>query len=325
MIRSLQHFISATLAGLALCLAGTGASAQSSDYPNRPIELVVPYPAGGGTDVLARVFAEHARKNLGQTVNVTNKPGASGAIGMADVIQSRPDGHKLVMLVPEIIILPQLGIVKFATEDLVPIVRLSADPLFLLVKGDSPLKSVDEFVETARKSKEPIKFGNAGVGGVLHLAQLAIEQRMGAKFTHAPFTGSTPAIQALLGGHIDAITVTPAEVQSFVATGQLKALAVTSDQRLKGYEQIPTLKERNVDLAVYTWRGVGAPKSIPPAVMSKLVDAALRTAEDPAFKAAMEQAKLGYSVANNETFRKEIAQETAQYKQLIDKFGLKNQ
>ena len=325
MIRSLQHFISATLAGLALCLAGTGASAQSTDYPNRPIELVVPYGAGGGTDVLARAFAESAKKHLGQTVTVINKPGASGAIGMADVVQSRPDGYKLVMLVPEIAILPHIGIAKFATEDLVPIVRMNADPFFLVVKGDSPLNSVDEFVEAAKKSKEPMRFGNAGSGGVTHLAQLALEQRIGAKFIHAPFQGNAPAILALLGGHIDAVTTTPSEVQSYMASGQLKVLAVTSEQRLKGYEQIPSLKERKVDLTVYTWRGVGAPKGIPPVVMSKLVDASLKTVEEPAFKAAMEQLKLGHSVANNETFRMEIARDSAQYKQLIDKFGLKSQ
>lgn len=325
MTQSLHYLIAPILAGLALGLAGTGASAQSSDYPNRPIELVVPYAAGGGTDVLARAFAENAKKHLGQTVTVINKPGASGAIGMADVVRSRPDGYKLVMLVPEIAILPHIGIAKFATEDLVPIVRLNADPFFLVVKGDSPLNSVDDFVETARKSKEPMRFGNAGAGGVTHLAQLALEQRIGVKFTHAPFQGNAPAILALIGGHIDAVTTTPSEVQSHVASGQLKVLAVTSDQRLKGYEHIPTLRERKVDLTVYTWRGVGAPKGIPSAVMSKLVDASLKTAEEPAFKVAMEQLKLGHSVANNETFRQEIARDSAQYKQLIDKFSLKSQ
>lgn len=325
MIRSLRYFIAPILAGLALGLAGTGASAQSIDYPNRPIELVVPFGAGGGTDVLARAFAESARKHLGQTVTVINKPGASGAIGMAEVVQSRPDGYRLVMLVPEIAILPHIGIARFATEDLVPVVRLNADPFFLVVKGDSPLNSVDDFVEAARKSKEPMRFGNAAAGGVTHLAQLALEQRIGAKFTHVPFQGNAPAVLTLLGGHIDAVTTTPSEVQSHIVSGQLKVLAVTSDQRLKGYEQIPTLKERKVDLTVYTWRGIGAPKGIPPAVMSKLVDASLKTAEEPAFKAAMEQLRLGYSVANNETFRQEIARDSAQYKQLIDKFGLKSQ
>jgi tripartite-type tricarboxylate transporter receptor subunit TctC len=325
MVRNLLRLVVHFSAAVGLGLIGMGAGAQGTDYPTRPIELVVPYGAGGGTDVLARAFAESAKKHLGQPVTVINKPGASGAIGMADVVQSRPDGYKLVMLVPEIAILPHIGIARFATEDLVPIIRLNADPLFLVVKGDSPLKSVDDFVETARKAKEPMRFGNAGVGGVTHLAQLALEQRMGTKFVHAAFQGNAPAILALLGGHIDAVTATPSEVRSYMATGQLKVLAVTSDQRLKGDEQIPTLKESKVDLTVYTWRGVGAPKGVAPSVMNKLVGAALRTAEEPAFKAAMEQLKLGYSVANNEIFRQEIARDSAQYKQLIDRFGLKTQ
>jgi tripartite-type tricarboxylate transporter receptor subunit TctC len=297
----------------------------ASDYPSRPIELVVPFGAGGGTDILARVTAEAAKKHSSQPITVVNRPGASGSIGLTEVVNARPDGYKIAMITVEMAIIPHMGIAKFSPEaDFTPLVRLNADPVVLTVSATSPWKTIEEMVDAAKKSKDPLKFGNAGTGGVSHLAAVALAQKAGTAFNHVPFQGNAPAVVALLGGHIDAVTASPSEVFSFVQSGKLRALAVLADQRLGGaFAQVPTMKERNIDLSVGTWRGLAAPKGLPADVLSRLSAIALKTANEPAVKEAMEKQNLGYSVADGEAFRKQIANDSALYKQLIDQMGLK--
>ena len=303
-----------------------GAIAQSAaDYPNKPIELVVPFGAGGGTDVLARVVAEAAKKHSSQPITVLNKPGATGGIGLSEVAAAKPDGYKLAMVTVEMAIIPHMGIAKFSPEnDFTPLVRLNADPVVLTVSADSPWKTIEDLVDAAKKSKDPLKFGNAGTGGVSHLAAAALQQKIGTTFTHVPFQGNAPAVVSLLGGHIDAVNASPSEVFAFVQSGKLRALAVLADQRIGGaLAQVPTLKERKIDLAMGTWRGLAAPKGIPPDVLAKLNAIAIKTANEPAVKEAMDKQNLGYSVADGDTFRKQIAADSALYKQLIDQMGLK--
>ena len=303
-----------------------GAVAQSAaDYPNKPIELVVPFGAGGGTDVLARVVAEAAKKHSSQPITVLNKPGATGGIGLSEVAAAKPDGYKIAMVTVEMAIIPHMGIAKFSPEnDFTPLVRLNADPVVLTVSADSPWKTIEDLVDAAKKSKDPLKFGNAGTGGVSHLAAAALQQKIGTTFTHVPFQGNAPAVVSLLGGHIDAVNASPSEVFAFVQSGKLRALAVLADQRIGGaLAQVPTLKERKIDLAMGTWRGLAAPKGIPADVLAKLNAIAIKTANEPAVKEAMDKQNLGYSVADGETFRKQIAADSGLYKQLIDQMGLK--
>lgn len=319
----------ALLAGTTLAAAlPLGASAQgAADYPSRPIELVVPFGAGGGTDALARVVAEAAKKHVSQPVTVVNKPGASGGIGLTEVVNSRPDGYKIAMITIEMAIIPHVGLAKFSPEnDFTPLVRLNADPLVLAVSADSPWKSVEDLLAAAKTAKEPLKFGNAGNGGASHLAAAALQQRIGASFTHVPFQGNGPAVLALMGGHIDAVNASPSEVFTFMQSGKMRALAVLSTQRLGGvFAAVPTLKERNIDVVMGTWRGLAAPKGVPADVLAKLSAIAVKTAAEPAVKEAMEKQNLGYSVADGETFRKQIATDSGQFKQLIDQMGLKTQ
>ena len=300
------------------------ALAQSGDaYPNRAVELVVPFGAGGGTDVLARVFAEAAKKHFSQPFTVFNRPGASGAIGLGEVAQSKPDGYKIAMMTLEMVILPHLGIGKYQPEDFVPIVRLNQDPVVLAVSAQSPWNTVEEFVDAARRSKDGLRFGNAGVGGVSHLAALGLQQKLGVTFNHIPYQGNAPAVGALLGGHIDAVVPSPSEVSSQVAAGRLRMLAVMGDQRLKGFENVPTLKERRIDLSIGTWRGLGAPRGLPADVLAKLSEAAMKAAQDPAVKEAMDKLNLGYSVADGARFKTEIDRDSAYFKALITQLNLK--
>ena len=323
--RTAFHWLAAA-ASIALLGAPAATLAQgAADFPNKPIELVVPFGAGGGTDVLARVFADAAKKHTSQPITVLNKPGASGGIGLAEVVGARADGYKIAMVTVEMAIIPHMGIVKFTADDFTPIVRLNADPIVLSVRAESPWNTLEEFVEAARKSKDPMKFGNAGTGGLSHLGAAALSQKIGATFIHVPFQGNAPAVQSLLGGHIDAVTSSPSEVSNFVTTGKLRPLGVFADQRIKGagFEQVPTLKERRIDLSMGTWRGLAGPKNIPADVMTALSAIAMKTANEPAVKEAMDKQNLGYSVADGATFRRQILADSALFKQAVEQLGLK--
>lgn len=322
-----RHFHRIACAGALVALQGLPGLALAqgaTDYPNRPIEMIVPFGAGGGTDALARVFADAIKKHLPQPVTVINKPGASGAIGFGEVATSRPDGYKIGMISVELAILPHMGVAKFTTDDFTPIVRLNADPLVLSVSADAPWKTAEEFIEAVKKRPQPVTFGNAGTGGVSHLAALALEQKLGTSFTHAPFQGNAPAIVALLGGHIDAVMSSPSEVATYVTSRKVRPLAVLADQRMAGtFADVPTLKERKVDLSMGTWRGVAVPKGTPSEVVNVLTVAATRAANDAAVKESMERQSLGYAVADGATFQRQIAGDTALFKQLIDQLGAK--
>ena len=310
-------------------LGGAGLSpfsaawAQAGDYPNRTIELVVPFGAGGGTDVLARAYGEATRKYITQTVTVLNKPGASGAIGWQDVINSKPDGYKLAVITVELVTLPHLGLVKFTHEDFVPIARLNADPAAITVQANAPWNTIEEFLAAARKGNGEMKMGNAGQGSIWHLAAAALEDKTGAKFNQIPFNGAAPAVLALMGGHIDAVAVSPAEVTTYVQGGKLKTLAVMADQRVKGFENVPTLKERGIDLSIGTWRGLAAPKGTPPEVIAVLKNLTQKTMSEPVMKETMDKQNMGVSWADDVQFRAAMTKDSAYFKQLMTKLNIK--
>jgi tripartite-type tricarboxylate transporter receptor subunit TctC len=307
----------------ALLALGIGAAQAESAYPSHPVELVVPFQAGGGTDALARSFAEAARKHMPQPIVVLNKSGASGAVGWQDVINSKPDGYRLAVVTVEMAILPHLGVAKFSPSDLQPIARLNADPSAITVRADAPWNTVEEFLAAARKEPGKLGVGNAGPGSIWHLAAAALEEKTGTKFSHVPFQGAAPAVLALLGGHIDAVTVSPAEVATYVQAGKLKMLAVMADQRVKNFEKVPTLKERKIDLSIGTWRGLAAPKNTPSEVIAYLKKVAQAAGNEPSFREMLDKQNLGYAFADDATFKAAIAQDNASFKALVDKLGIK--
>jgi tripartite-type tricarboxylate transporter receptor subunit TctC len=312
------------IAPTCLVLLAFGSASRAADYPSKPIELVVPASAGGGTDTLARAFSEAAKKHLPQPVIVVNKPGASGAIGMAEVLNAKPDGQKVGVIIAELAILPSLGQIKFTADGFRLIARLNADPSTVTVKADAPWNTVEEFLAEAKKRPGELKMGNSGNGSIWHLAAAALEDKTGTKFLHVPFQGAAPAVLALLGGHIDAVAVSPAEVYSYVASGKFKVLAVMSDDRVAGFEHVPTLKERNIDLSIGTWRGLAVPKNTPQDVVDVLSEATKKTAEEPGFRNSLAKINLGYAYADANAFKAAIDHDSELFKGLVGKLDLKN-
>ncbi|AGU51148.1 putative BUG-like extracytoplasmic solute binding receptor, TTT family [Variovorax paradoxus B4] len=311
------------LPAAAVLVAGT-ASAQPAGFPSKPIELVVPFQPGGGTDALARAFADATRKHMPQSMIIVNKPGASGAIGWQDVVNARPDGYRLAVVTVELTTLPHMGLAKFTYKDLTPIVRLNADQSAITVRADAPWNTVEEFLAAARKDSGKLSMGNAGNGSIWHLAAAALEDKTGARFNHTPFQGAGPAVLALLGGHIDAVAVSPAEVTTYVQAGKLKTLAVMAEQRVKGFDKVPTLKERGIDLVIGTWRGIAAPKNTPPEVVAYLKNLSQKAANEPAFREVLDKQNLGFSYADDVAFKANMAKDNAYFKALMGKLDIKN-
>ncbi|BEP66915.1 MULTISPECIES: tripartite tricarboxylate transporter substrate binding protein [Variovorax] len=300
------------------------AAAQPAAYPSKPVELIVPFAAGGGTDVLARALAEAARPHLSQSLIVINRAGASGGVGWAELVNAKPDGYKLAIITVEITMIPHMGVVKFTSDEVTPIVRLNADPATIAVRADSPYKTIEEFLAAARKAPGALRVGNAGPGSLGHLAAAALEDKTGTQFNHVPFRGANPAVLDLLGGHIEAVAVTPVEVATYVAAGKVRPLAVMADKRIAaGWEQVPTLRERQIDLVIQGWRGLAAPKGTPPEVLAVLRNAMVKALQEPALRETMAKQNMGEGYLDEAAFKALIARDNASFRQLIHKLGIK--
>lgn len=307
-----------------LAVAGmTGGQAQA-DYPDHPVELIVPSSPGGGTDLMARVIAEVSAKYMKQPFVVSNKPGAGGGIGMGEVRRAKPDGYKVAVLISELAILPHLKMIPFTEQDFVPIARLNGDPGTIVVKSDAPWKNVQDLIGAARQNPGGVSLGNAGVGTIWHLAAAAIERDQHVTFNNISFQGAAPSVTALLGGHVQAIVVSPVEVNSYIRSGQLRMLGVMTDARLAGeYAKVPTLKEGGINVTVGTWRGLGVPKNTPENVVARLRDVSRKIVEDPKFKDGMAHANLAVSYQEGPAFAKFMAKQSEYFKGLIATVDMK--
>ncbi|GAA0321475.1 tripartite tricarboxylate transporter substrate binding protein [Bacillus carboniphilus] len=313
------------LLALSLVLAACGGSkeegkekASGSDFPNKSIELIVPYAAGGGTDSLARSFADQT--DIGESVAVVNREGGGGAVGMQNGANAKADGYTVSMVTVELLTLPHSGLAQFSYEDFQPIALLNEDPAAITVSADAPWNTIDEFIAAAKE--ENLKVGNSGTGAIWHLAASAFEQETGVTFNHVPFEGAAPAVTALLGGHIDAVAVSPAEVRTQVEAGELKVLAVMSDNRVEALPEVPTLKESGIDLSIGTWRGLAVPKDTPEDVVQKLEESFGKTAQADAFKDTLNKLGLGYRYEDGEGFKALLKEQDELFAELIPSLEL---
>ena len=219
------------LAALLLATHGwCAAQSNQSAWPAKPITMIVPFPPGGLADLVARPVAEAMSRDLGQPVIIENKAGAGGGIGMAYTAKAKPDGYTVVMALSSFTVIPEADALlgrapMFALTDLRPIARYTADPTVLAVRADAPWQTVQQFVDDAKKRPGAINYGSSGNYGTMHVPMEILAQNAGIKLTHIPFTGAGPAVVALLGGQIDAVSTGPATVLQQVKAGKLRVLA----------------------------------------------------------------------------------------------------
>ncbi len=275
----------AALAFAALCFA-------QEPYPSKPLTMIVPFPPGGVADLTGRPTAAAMEKVLKQKIVIENKAGAGGGIGMAQVAKSKPDGYTIMMALSSISVIPEadklLGRAPMYTLDqLAPIALISADPTILMVRAESPWKSVKEFIDDAKQRPGKISYSSSGIYGTLHVAMAMLGDVAGVNLHHIPYTGAGPAITALLGGHVDALATGPGTVIQHIKSGKLRALAGWGDKRIEALPDLPTLKELGYDAEFFIWSGLFAPTGTPQPVLTALRQAAQEAVRDPQFKTAM--------------------------------------
>lgn len=258
-------------------------------YPARPISLVVPFPPGGVADIVARPVAEALSRELGQPVVIENKPGAGGGIGMGAVAKAKPDGYTLLMALSSLTVIPEADAIlgrspMFALGDLRPVARYTADPTVLAVRAESPWRTVQDFVDDAKKRPGVIAYGSSGNYGTMHVPMEILAQSAGIQLNHIPFTGAGPAVVALLGGQIDAVSSGPSTVLQHIKAGKLRALAHWGTAKLAALPEVPSLREAGFAADYAQWSGLFVPAGVPDAVAQRLRGAARVAAQDARVK-----------------------------------------
>lgn len=269
---------------LSLCAVSLPASAAG--YPDHAIKMIVPFAAGGGTDVLARIIAQNLNSKWGQPVVVENQPGASGSIGTRAVMKAAPDGYTLLMASTGALMAVSGGESSFdVNKVLTPIVIGAAPPYLLVVNPSLPVKTTADLVRLGKEKPEGLTFGSSGVGAASHLSGVLFASDAGIKLLHIPYKGTGPAVTDLLGGRIDMIFAPGPVVQQFVQSGQLKALGVTDTKRSKFYPDIPTVAESGVPgYESVGWFGLLAPAKTPPEIVRQINEAIVAAMDTQEFR-----------------------------------------
>jgi len=291
-------------------------------FPEKPITLIVPYAAGGGTDATARALATAAEKHLGQSIAVVNKTGGNAVVGISEAANAKPDGYTIIMNANEIALLPHMGLTPITYKDLAQVAHINFDPAALTVPADAPYDTVEEFINYAKEHPGEIRVGGTGKGGIWHLAAASIEKAADVKFNYVPFDGAAPAKTALLGGHIEAITVSPAEVFPQVEAGELKTLGVLADGKSSIMPDVPTFKEAGYDVSVGVWRAIDAPADTPPEVVKILADAFEKATKDEEFVKFMESNGLGIVFKGTEEYKELVAKDHEYFGELLKELGI---
>ncbi len=312
-----------TTAGLAaaaaLALPGLG---QAQVFPARPIRLICPWPAGGSTDVVMRALAESASKAVGGQMIVDNKAGASGMLGPNELLNARPDGYTLSQLTIGVLRLPHMQKMQFdPLKDFTYIICLTGYTFGLVVRADSPIKSIKDLVDYAKANPGKFTFGSTGNGTTPHLAVEEFAAKAGVQLQHVPFKGNADGMQALLGGHImahsDATGWAP-----HVEAGTVRLLATYGSKRTRRWAHVPTLNDLGYDTVSDSPFGIGGPKNMDPALVLRLHDAFKRTLEDPAVLAIFEKYDQPVIYLNSADYMKYAQDNYRKEKALIERLGL---
>jgi tripartite-type tricarboxylate transporter receptor subunit TctC len=278
------------LAALAVLGALLGPAA-AQDFPNRPITMVIPFAAGGPTDVLGRVVAARMSEILGQQIIIENVGGAGGMTGANKVKVAPPDGYQILLgtvgtqaQVQNLVAKPLYN----AATDFQPVALLAEVPLVLIVRKDLPVSNIKEFVDYTKTNQEKMSFASSGVGAAVHLGTVLLNSSIGVKVTHVPYRGSAPAMQDLQGGRVDYMTEIISTGFPQIQGGAVKAIAMLAPQRSKILPDLPTAREGGVNVDAYTWNAIFLPNNTPEPIAKKLHGAAVEAMKAPQVREKLE-------------------------------------
>jgi tripartite-type tricarboxylate transporter receptor subunit TctC len=295
-------------------------------YPSRPVTLVGPFPPGGSVELTGRPLAASLEKAFKQPVVFANRPGAAGAVGTAHVANSEPDGYRLLINISAILVVPEADKLfdrkpAYTMDQLIPVARINADPNALLVRTEAPWKSVRELIDDAKKRPGQLSYSSSGVYGSTHVPAEMFTQAAGIQMRHVPFTGGGPATNALAGGHVDIHIQNVPGSMSFIRSGKLRPLAVTSAKRAAALPDVPTMKELGIDMDYGVWHGVFVAAKTPPEILKVIRDALRAAIADPDFVAAMQKISSQVAYMDMPEFEKFVAQESRSMAALVKRIG----
>jgi tripartite-type tricarboxylate transporter receptor subunit TctC len=311
---------------LAFLLCALGAAAQSQDFPSRALRMVVPFAPGGSTDALARIVAQGMAEGLGQPVTVENRPGAGGNIGVEMVGRSPADGYTMIVVASGFVVNPSMySKVNYdPVRDFAPISYLANVPSLLVVHPSVPAKSVKELITLSKATPGKLNYASAGYGSHQHLVGELFRLNTGADVTHVPFNGGNPAMLAVLGGQVQSgITALPTSLSN-LASGKLRALAVTSDARSSALPEVPTFSEAGfAGLESDQLIGLLAPAGTPRPVVSRLHAEAVKVLQAPESRKKL--IELGFVIVGStpEEFTAQIRSQTGKWSKVVKEAGIK--
>ena len=288
----MKHFIQ--ILGALLLAAGGVVSAQTA-WPDKPITMIVPFPPGGVADTVARPVAEALTRELKQTVVVENKAGAGGALGIGAASRAAADGYTVLLSLSSISILPEADHIlgrkpAFTLSQFTPIARFTADPTVLVVRADAPWKNLAEFVADVKSKPGRYNFGSSGNYGTMHVPMEMLKASAKLHIVHIPYTGAGPAVLGLLGGQVDMLASGPSTVVQQIKAGKMRALAHWGDKPLVSLPEVPSLRQSGYAAQFAQWSALFVPAGTPPAIVTRLREAARKAAVDPQVVATINRA-----------------------------------
>ena len=315
-----------------LCLVITalglaaGMSWAQEDYPGRPLTMLVPFPPGGVADTVGRPVAEAMGRALKQSVVVENKGGAGGGIGMAQVAKAKPDGYNVLMALSSVVVLPEADKVlkrapMFTLDQLKPVARFTADPTVLVVRAESPWKTLADFLAYAKANPGAITFGSSGNYGTMHVPMEQLKAATNTFMLHVPYTGAGPAIMAVLASQVDAVSTGPSSVVQQIKAGKLRALAHWGEGRLAALPDVPSLKELGLPITYSQWSGLFVPAGTPEPVLARLRQAAKSAVDDPRAKQALAAAGSSFQYLDAPEFERFVQQDAKTMASVVQRIG----
>jgi len=304
--------------------AAWAGNAQAQSFPARPVTLIVPWAAGGTTDIGMRALAAATEKHLGQSIVIENRPGGSGTLGPGQMAATaKPDGYTLAQMPITVFRFPFMTKTTFdPAKDFSYIIGVSGYTFGVVVKSDAPWKTFPELLAEAKASPGKINYGTPGAGTSLHITMEQIAKQQGIKWTHVPYKGSAETSNAILGGHIHAVADSSGWAQ-LVNVGQLRLLVTWGTSRTKNWPTVPTLKEVGIDMVSNSPFGIAGPKGMAPNIVKLLHDAFKKGMEEPSYAEAMNKLDLELFYLSSEDYGKFAIEQIAEAKRFVAELGLK--
>lgn len=316
----------ALAAALASATCGTAHAQDTAGYPSRPVTLIVPTAAAGGTDTIARLFADALGKAMKQPFVVDNRPGANGIIGVDSVAKGPADGYRLLFTyAATMAVNPSLyrKLPYDPLRDFAPIAQIGRGGNLLLVRKDLPVNTLQEFVSYAKAHPDTLNYCSWGLGSGGHLTMESLKKQAGITMTHIPYKGSSPCVQDIMGGQVDAGFGDTSSTVELVKAGRVKALAHSSSGRLPSLPEVPSMTEAGYPFKNYSWYGIFAPAKTPPAIVARLNEQVLRALRDPALVQRMRE--LNFSdlpMTTPQQFTQTLIQDLDDWSQLVKETGV---